>query len=191
MSQTPAWMILTCGTCGVERQVKYRKYGVRRDQDCHSCAGKKTNVAGWATTHGGHKTRLYTVWTGMKNRCNYSGNPGYRWYGGKGIRVCTEWANDFAAFRDWAQTHGHEDHLQLDRIDSSKDYSPQNCRWLTHRQNQMRISTVKLTPFDVAIIRKLLANKFRPFNIAPLYGVSSCAISNIKLGNTWKWVESA
>jgi hypothetical protein len=59
------------------------------------------------------------------------------------VRLCDEW-NDFAAFRDWSYAHGYEDPkpgqtkgdmMSIDRIDSNKSYSPDNCRWVSLRQN--------------------------------------------------------
>ena len=60
-----------------------------------------------ATKHGGTGTRLFRVWEGMKERCNAENGDHARWYHDKGIRVCDEWENDFAAFREWAVAHGY------------------------------------------------------------------------------------
>ena len=59
-----------------------------------------------ALKHGGRGTRLYNIWKGIKKRCNNQAATNYAFYGGRGIRVCTEWETDFVAFRDWALTHG-------------------------------------------------------------------------------------
>ena len=90
------------------------------------------------TTHGntvGGKTRIYRIWKAMKQRCTNPNAANYRWYGGKGIKVCAEWENDFDAFLAWAIAHGYENGLELDRKDSNQDYSPANCRWLTKLDN--------------------------------------------------------
>lgn len=84
--------------------------------------------------HGGSKTRLYTIWCDMKSRCNNLKERSYRWYGGKGIKVCEEW-KDFTKFREWALNNGYEENLTIDRIDSNKDYCPENCQWLTLKEN--------------------------------------------------------
>lgn len=87
-----------------------------------------------------HDDRLYHVWLGMKERCNNPNGRTAKWYYEKGIRVCDEWLNDFIAFREWAVSNGYDysktrKEQSLDRIDDSKGYSPDNCRWVTHSEN--------------------------------------------------------
>ena len=80
--------------------------------------------------------RLYYIWDGMKQRCNNPNNHSFQGYGGRGIRVCEEWLNDFAAFQTWALAHGYADDLTIDRIDNYKGYSPDNCQWITIQEQQ-------------------------------------------------------
>jgi hypothetical protein len=49
--------------------------------------------------------------------------------------MCDEWKNNFQAFYDWAMLNEYQDNLELDRIDNDKNYSPDNCRWVTHKEN--------------------------------------------------------
>lgn len=79
--------------------------------------------------HGKAHTRLYKIWQGMKKRCLNPNATNYRFYGAKGIKVCDRWLT----FENFAEdmSEGYEDNLTLDRIDGSKDYTPENCRWVS------------------------------------------------------------
>lgn len=93
------------------------------------------------------KTLLYGVWHGMRQRCMNPKSRAFRWYGAKGIRICQEWQS-FSNFATWARENGYADlkgvepaqRLSIDRIDSSKDYCPENCRWITRSENSRRSS---------------------------------------------------
>lgn len=97
--------------------------------------------------HGGCGTRLYATWKRIKNRCNNPNSPDYqKWYGKFGITVCEEWSNSFEKFRDWSLSHGYRDDLTIDRIDYTKGYSPDNCRWVTAKEqanNKRNVSKIE------------------------------------------------
>ena len=79
--------------------------------------------------------RLVRIWKGMKQRCANPKRAKYPSYGGRGIYVCRAWSDDFSTFCEWALHSGYADDLQLDRIDNAGPYSPENCRWVTVKQN--------------------------------------------------------
>ena len=85
------------------------------------------------TTHGMNKTRVYRIWSYMRQRCYNPKNIGYKYYGGKGIRVCKRW--DYS-FENFFADMGHPptDAHTLDRIDSNGDYEPGNCKWSTRQE---------------------------------------------------------
>ena len=83
------------------------------------------------------KTRLYSIWSHMKNRCNSPKSDNYENYGKRGIKVCNEWQNSFDIFQEWAVTHGYSDTLTLDRKDNTGNYTPDNCQWITLTEQQL------------------------------------------------------
>jgi hypothetical protein len=97
--------------------------------------GKTQTVTRNKNAHGESKTPLYRMWKAMVRRCESPVAHNYKWYGGKGIRVCDEWRNDYTKFRDWARDNGYARGLELDRKDSDGNYEPGNCQYITKKTN--------------------------------------------------------
>ena len=133
--------------CGNEKSVTTSHLTTGSVRSC-GCIRKEQAItrfkkaAGDNITHGKSGTHLYSIWEGMKQRCKNPDNPVYRWYGGKGVRVCDEW-QDFSTFAEWSYSHGYIDlqdiprseKLSIDRIDSDGNYCPENCQWITISEN--------------------------------------------------------
>lgn len=81
------------------------------------------------------ESNLYSVWRDMKIRCYNKNSPNYKNYGGRGISMDPSWKDDYPAFYRWAKAHGYREGLQLDRIDTNKNYTPKNCRFVTQSEN--------------------------------------------------------
>ena len=115
--------------------------------------------------HGMCKTRIYHIWIRMKDRCNNPKTKDYQYYGAKGIKVCDEWSNNFLSFYNWSIENNYNDTLTIDRIDGSKGYSPDNCRWISIRaQQRNRIDNIPLTINGVTKIEVEWAEEY---NIDP------------------------
>lgn len=84
-------------------------------------------------THGLSKTPEHKAWTHMRARCNNPNNNRFKNYGARGIKVCHRWLNSFEAFYSDMGPRPSKKH-SLDRIDNDGDYTPDNCRWATNRQ---------------------------------------------------------
>ncbi len=86
-------------------------------------------------THGLSKHPLYKVWNDMVRRCYNPKEPAYRYYGAQGITVCDEWRMSPEKFIEWcSKTKPTEKNLTLDRINGTKGYCPDNCRWITQKE---------------------------------------------------------
>lgn len=108
----------------------------RNTQSCGCLRREKAMYINYK--HGGTITRIYGIWADMNRRCFNQNNKSYKYYGGRGIKVCSEWKDNFVAFRFWAILSGYKDNLTIDRIDNDGNYEPDNCQWITQSENSKK-----------------------------------------------------
>lgn len=128
-----------CLLCGKEKDIVGASLTGGYSTKCRACVPRQTLSKPHA------KERIHNIWSGMKSRCYNPRNIAFSRYGGREITVCNEWRNDFEAFCRWAFANGYNDNLTLDRIDNTKGYSQENCRWVSQQeQNENRSSCYRV-----------------------------------------------
>lgn len=121
--------------CGIEKEFNWVNVKTGKSKSC-GCLPIEIN-----TKHGHYSHPLYSVWDGLIGRCYNKNHPKYYRYGGRGVRVCSEWKNNFGLFYDWA-IDKWEKGLSLDKDKFSPNrvgiiYCPQYCCFLTRKENSM------------------------------------------------------
>lgn len=162
LSSSTMWLCkCDCGTVKPVRTYNLRK-GTSKSCGCNSHEHLKNRERNYPTDV--RIRRLYESWRNMLQRCNDIHNPGYKNYGGRGIKVCEEW-KDYVTFARWAIKNGYADNLTIDRIDNNKGYCPSNCRWATvHEQINNRRNS-RFVSIDGAT--KTITTWAREFDIEP------------------------
>lgn len=167
--------------CGSTPTVRGKNLRSGQTQSC-GCLALDTKPG---LRHGGKGTRLYRIWSGLKNRCTNPNAKDFYRYGGAGVLVCPEWRASFGSFRDWAVPAGYADNLYIDRVDSRGNYEPTNCRWVTPADSSRNQRNVKLSVESAQRIRELVAAGASHSEVAKQFDVCRSSVSLICEGRHW------
>ena len=136
---------LCCCDCGV---FKVLRPTVLLEGETFSCGCHKSKPGPRkAKKFGGIQAKEYKNWTSMRQRCMSPNQTGYERYGGKGIEVCDEWKNSFEKFMEDMGERPSSNH-SLDRIDNTKGYFKENCRWATAKEQANNRTNNRKIEFD-------------------------------------------
>lgn len=122
--------------CGRTSVVHTGALNFGTSQSCGCKAVETRLTAERVTTHGMSAKKIYGVWCGMKQRCGNPNSAAYKWYGGRGIRVCKDWYDSFETFYDYVRRLPcfGEPEMTIDRINVDGNYEPGNVRWATWKE---------------------------------------------------------
>lgn len=127
------WLVFMCD-CGNTIKIRDDKLIKRKDKSC-GCVRKT-------------RRRLKNIYYGIISRTTNPKISCYKNYGGRGIKVCEDWIHNFNSFYNWAIKNGYRDDLTIDRIDNDGNYCPENCRWITHKEQQRNKRNNKIVSFN-------------------------------------------
>lgn len=137
------WCCLcVCGRTVVVEGASLRSQNTR---SCGCLVHETVNAGQFSRQHGKTGSRVFRIWSGMRNRCCNPRAVDFRRYGGRGITVCERWMV-FAAF--YADMGDPPRGTTLDRRDNNRGYDATNCRWATALEQGNNKRNNRMVTFD-------------------------------------------
>jgi len=134
---------------------------------------------------GKKKHKLYQTWNLMVFRCHGKSGQDYKYYGGRGIRVCARW---FYSFDNFLEDMGPRPYgYTLDREDPNGNYEPSNCRWASRKTQSRNREYVSLNLETAKALRSWYSKGYKPRYLRKLFPhVALSNIENIIYGRGWR-----
>lgn len=165
--------------CGTIKSVSGRSLKRGSSKSC-GCLQKEI-----VTTHGKSRSKIYKQYINMVQRCTNPNHKDYWRYGEKNILVCDSWLKSFESFYNDMGDRPFED-SSIERIDNSKGYSLENCKWATPEEQHYNMSSnIIKTKEEADYIRDLYKNGMSMINISKKYNCSKSAIYYIVKNRRW------
>lgn len=167
--------LFKCDWCGDE-VIKQLSNG-RRDKSCGCILTPRKTITQ-------ENLKIHECWTNMKTRVKNKNYIHSHRYIGRGIDLFHEWER-FIPFLKWALENGFKEGLTLDRIDNNKGYYPDNCRFISNKENHRNSSSVKINIKDAEKIRDMKSQGIPAVSIAEIFKISRRQIYNIINNKQW------
>lgn len=172
-------VIVKCKACSNEFEGQVQNLKVAKS--CGCLKGKKI-LCSYKQSH----PRLFRIYKNMIKRCYEAKHKSYHNYGERGITVSVDWRENPDSFCKWALKNGYEENLTLDRINGSKNYEAENCRWATVTEQNRNARTNVLNEEIVKMIRSENRNLMTVQQIADKYNLARGTVSSVLNFNTWR-----
>ena len=134
-------------SCGNEKVINVNHVKTGKTASC-GCLGRELSskrITKRNTIHGMYLSREYESWRAMKNRCLNKKHTYYKYYGARGIKVCSSWMKFEHFYKDMGKRPAG---TTLDRIDNNKGYCKNNCRWATRKEQANNRKSNHLLTFN-------------------------------------------
>lgn len=137
-------------------------------------------------THGEGKPKSaeYQSWSRMRERCRNFHHPKFKYYGGRGIKICERW-DSYETFLSDMGRRPSPRHT-LDRVDNNGEYCPENCRWATSEQQNQNRQLTKLNWGKVSEIRELRSVGLSYRELSDLFDIAASHAWRIANGKQWR-----
>ena len=197
------YWLCRCECGGTTITTKYQLKSKR----CQSCGCLSRDLAREKhLKHGGSNERLYVVWKNMRKRCSNPNTKEYKNYGGRGIKVCSEW-DDYSKFKEFMLSKGYDPEAPkgqctIERIDVNGDYCPENCTIKTNKEqafnkrvnHRMTYKGETLTVTEFAekyhINKQTLFDRVNTQNLSPKEAIERKVVTNGYYGNPTKYTTN-